>query len=587
MILQALAELYGDLARQGKIAEDGYGTAKAGFALVLGPEGELKDVMSLKMNEMRKEKTVEVPLVLKVPYQDGRASGVHPYFLCDTAAYLLGLDTTGKPERTRRCHEESRRLHREVLEGAGTPAARAVLAFFDRWEPQKAAEHPHILGHMDELSAGMGVFRFAGRFVSDDVGALEAWEAYRQRISDAPPGRCMVTGEQVPIARLHAFIKGVKDTHPSGASLVSFNAPAFESYGKEQSYNAPVGEHTVFAYSSALNYLLADRRHMRIRSGTTVVFWAKGADPVYQDVFGEVEAPGAPGSTLTEGELEDIMNQLSKGQPAEYHGQGLEPATPFYVLGLSPNAARISVRFFYQNHFGGIMKNIRKHYDRLNIVRPPYDKAKYLSIGQLLYETVNKNAKDKSAPPLLSGALYRAILRDTNYPAALWNGTLMRIRAERDVTRGQAAILKVILCKRAETQNTGIKEVLTVQSNLERLNENTRYLPYVLGRLFAVLESIQWAALPKLNTTIKDRYFNSACATPGAVFPVLMRLAGNHMKVVKREKPGLAVNFSKQLADLIGRIDRTLPSHMALEDQGTFYIGYYHQREANFAGAEK
>lgn len=587
MILGALAELYEDLAKKGKIAKEGYGGAKAVFALVLGPEGELKDVMPLKTNEMRGKKTVEVPLTLEVPYQDGRSSGVHPYFLCDTAAYFLGLDTAGKPERALRCYEASRSLHREVLEGAGSPAARAVLAFFERWEPEKAAENPLLREHLEELKGGMGVFRFAGRFVSDDAGAQAAWNAYRQRASDAPLGCCMVTGKRAPIARLHASIKGVKDAQSSGASLVSFNAPAFESYGKEQSYNAPVGEHTAFAYTSALNYLLADRRHVRVMGGATVVFWAKGAEPAYQDVFGEVEAPGAPGSRLTENDLEHIMNQLSNGEVARYDGQDIDPSTPFYVLGLSPNAARISVRFFYQNDFGDMIKNIQKHYARLEIVRPPYDKAKYLSIGRLLYETVNKNSKDKSAPPLLSGALYRAVLGDTNYPEALWNGAFMRIRAEHNITRGQAAILKAVLLKRSETQNIGFKEVITVQSKLERLDEETRYLPYVLGRLFAVLESIQRAALPNLNTTIKDRYFNSACATPGAVFPVLIRLSGNHLKVVKREKPGLAVNFSKQLTDLIGRIDRTLPSHMTLEEQGTFYIGYYHQTEANFAGAAK
>ena len=227
-----------------------------------------------------------------------------------------------------------------------------------------------------------------------------------------------------------------------------------------------------------------------------------------------------------------MVKQLCQGQPVQYREDRLDPNMDFFVLGLSPNAARLSVRFFLRNTFGGFLRNVQAHQDRLEIVRPAYDKFETLPLWKLLSETVNQNSRDKSPAPDLAGEVLRAILNDTLYPATLLNGVTLRIRAEHEITRGRAAIIKAYYQKLAETmkhENPDIpEEVLQVS-----LNENSFNIPYTLGRLFSVLEAIQAAANPGINATIKDKYFNSAAATPAVIFPILINLAQKHLKKLR------------------------------------------------------
>ena len=580
MILQALTEYYRALERQGKIAAPGWGPVKVSFALCIGDDGTLQQAVSVQTEQVRGKKTVLAPRVVSLPAPVKRTVGVAANFLCDNSSYMLGVDDKGKPERTRLCFETCKALHEQALDGVDSPAARAILAFFRAWEPEKARENAALLEHLEEILAGGNlVFRTEEGFVHDDPAVRQAWEAYYNTSGDGPQGVCLVTGEQGPIESVHPAIKNVAGAQSSGAALVSFNAPAFCSYGKEQNLNAPTGKYAAFAYTAALNHLLADREHVYRVGDATVVCWAKGGGSFYQSLFGWA-AMGQSEPSYDESELRGMVKRLCRGEAVDFHAEHLDPGMDFYVLGLSPNASRLSVRFFLRNTFGGFLRNAEAHQERLKIVRPSFDKFEGLPLWKLLGETVNQNTRDKVPTPELAGEVVRAILTDTRYPATLLNGATLRIRAEREVTRGRAAILKAYYLKNPHPDVP--KEVLTVG-----LNEGSTHIPYTLGRVFSVLEAIQSAANPGVKTTIKDKYFNSAAATPAVIFPLLISLAQKHLKKLRGSNTGLAIALDKQLTDLLNRLGENYPTRMNLPQQGAFQLGYYQQLQARYQKKEE
>ena len=361
----------------------------------------------------------------------------------------------------------------------------------------------------------------------------------------------------------------MRGAQSSGAALVSFNATAFESYEKKQGDNAPVSEYAADAYGKALNYLLTDRGHYRFLGDSTVVFWAESGENAYSHFFGTLLGDM---DEADDDKLAKVMSKIVRGEKCAYEDVELKPETRFYVLGLSPNAARISVRFFYNSTFGDMVSNINEHYKRMEIAKPVYEKKEYPDVRDILYETVNKNSTTKQAQPILVGALMRAILNNQRYPAALYSHILIRIRSEKHINRNRAAAIKAYLIKNYPNK----KEVVSTMD----LNENTEYMPYILGRLFAVLENIQKQAIEK--ETIRDRYFNSACSTPAVVFPQMLRIANSHMRVLARKNKGLQVVLDNQLLEIMDKIHDGFPTNLSLEEQGTFIIGYYHQVQKRY-----
>ncbi len=386
--------------------------------------------------------------------------------------------------------------------------------------------------------------------------------------------QCLVTGRQDEIAAVHPTIKGVRDAQSSGAALVSFNAPAFCSYGHEQNFNAPVGKYAAFAYTAALNHLLADRDNVQTIGDTTVVCWAEGADPAYQG-FAMGALFGGDVGGLSDSDLHAALKRLADGLPCD--DLGIDPNRPFYILGLAPNAARLSVRFFLRDSFGALMEHVNGHYERMEIVRPAYEKFNYLPLWALLRETVNPNARDKSPSPAMAGATARAIFSGGPYPASLLEAVMLRIRAERSITWGRAAILKAYYLK--NPHNDCPEEVLTVS-----LNEESTNPAYTLGRLFAVYEAAQQAANPGINATIKDKYFNSAASAPAGIFPVLNNLYQKHLRKLE---PGQRVYFDKQVSALKGVLGENYPARMTLAQQGSFDLGYYHQTQKRYTKKEE
>lgn len=574
MILQALTRYYEDLLSRGEIAAPGWSPAKISYALCLNGAGDLEQVIPTMEEVTKGKKTVLQPQTFSLPAAVKRTVRIDANFLWDNSSYLLGVDQKGKPERSRDCFAAAAQKHHAVLDGVDSPIARAILAFFDTWQPEHAAEHPALTGQFEEVTAGANLlFRVDGCYPQKDDAIRAAWQSCRESSDpDAVRMQCLVTGREDEITATHPAIKGVRNAQSSGAALVSFNAPAFCSYGWEQNFNAPVGKYAAFAYTAALNHLLADRKNVQLIGDTTVVCWAEGADPAYQSFFGTACFGAETG--LSDDDLRAALKRLAELKPCD--DLGIDPNRPFYILGLAPNAARLSVRFFLRDSFGRLMKNVNAHYERLEIVRPAYAKTNILSLWAMLRETVNLNSRDKSPSPAMAGAATRAVFSGGLYPASLLEAVMLRIRAERNITWGRAAIIKAYYLKNPHKDCP--KEVLTVS-----LNEASTDTAYTLGRLFSVYEAVQQAANPGINTTIKDKYFNSAAAMPAGIFPVLNDLCQKHLRKLDGRQ---RVYYDKQIMTLKGILGESYPMRMTLAQQGSFDLGYYHQTQKRYTKKE-
>lgn len=575
MILQNLAEYYENLVLQEKVSKSGWCQAKVSHAIELNEDGTIKAIISKKKEEERGKKKIWVPVLLNVPEMVTRSSGVSSNFLCDNAKYFLGIDGDGIQKRTIECFESAKERHLMLLEEANGKMARAICLFFKNWKPECADENLSVKEHWDELNEGGNlIFCMKAIYAQDEKEIQDIWEEYLKKQKQGKQGICLVTGQRAEIARIHRGIKGVPGAQSSGAALVSFNAPAFESYGKEQSYNAMVGKYAEFAYTTALNYLLNQSEYKFALGDSMIVFWAESGQEEYQDSFLSWLNPKVDNQE----EMNKVFGNLKKGVWVDLEDIQLDPEQRFYILCLAPNAARLSVRFYYQNSFGNIIKNIAKHYQRMEIVRPSWEDMRYLGIKQMLNETVNQKSKDKTPIPNMASMVLSAILSDTKYPASLYTDTLIRIRAEQGkVTCGRAAIIKAFLI-----QNYKWKE----GDEYMGLNEGCEESAYVLGRLFAVLETIQKDANSGINTTIRDRYFNSACAPPASVFPTLIKLKNSHIKKLERESGGTKIYYEKMLTELMGKIEK-FPRRLSLEEQGKFMLGYYHQVQKKYEKKEE
>lgn len=581
MILQALTAYYEQLVRQGKLSAPGWDDSfKVSYELRLNDAGQLLRVVPLLTEKTVGKKTVLAPRAMRVPAHEKRSSGIAANFLCDNSTYLLGADEKGKPERSADCFKACAKLHHTILDGVDSPAARALLAYFDSWDPAQAAAHPLLAEQWKEITGNVNlIFGYEAAdhshsFVNDDPAIQNAWQThYNDRSADSDMGQCLITGKYAPIERTHPNISGVPGAQSSGAALVSFNAPAFCSYGHEQGDNAPVSKYAAFAYTTALNRLLADRNHCKHVGDTTILCWAENAEPVYQDamsmfLFGADEATG-----IQESDVQAALKRLSAGQTVPFLEKELSPDQHFYLLGLAPNAARLSVRFFLRDTFGSFAQNLQKHAEEMEIDCSEKEKFRTLPIWAVVNETTRTVPGQPAKPsPQLAGDLLRAVLTGGRYPATLLNGVTLRIRAEQTVTRSRAAVIKAYYLRNYPTELN--KEVYTVS-----LNETTN-VPYLLGRLFSVLEAVQKAANPGINTTIKDRYFNAACATPGISFPTLLRLSQKHLRKLN---DGLATHYDKQITELMAQLPESgFPARLSLPDQGKFTIGYYHQTQKRY-----
>ena len=587
MILASLARYYRRLAAETdemgnpKVPPYGFSEEKIGWILVLDKEGRLKTVVpNLTADKKPQPKLMSVPQSFKRP-----GTTPKPFFLWDKTSYALGVEANKSKAEAKenpftpseKTFEAFKQYHLDLLQNSEDEGLQALCRFLQNWQPAHFAaenlpaemldaniafslEKPTALIHKREAAQSL----WAGCLKSDE--ALE--------------GLCLISGDTAPIARLHPAIKGVFGGQSSGGSIISFNKEAFASFGKEQGANAPVSEQSAFAYTTALNYLLRrENNHCLTIGDASTVFWAEADDSATaqaaEGFFAQVFTP--PDDEQESAKVFNVLKQISnKGRPLQEITPELSPNTRFYILGLAPNAARISVRFWLDTTFGQLAENLAQHWQDLALEpcawkTPP-------SIWRLLLQTAVLG-KSENISPVLAGEMTRAVICGTPYPLSLLSQLITRTRADGDVNGLRVAMMKAVLERRF--RKGFIEEGVPMSLNNESPNR-----AYLLGRLFAVLERIQYQALGELNAGIADRYYGSASAVPFSVFPRLLSGAKHHLSRLRKDKAGMAVNLDKDLGEIIAKLPETFPRHLSIDEQGRFAIGYYHQKQSYFAKKE-
>lgn len=581
MVLQSLVNLYEVLADKDKVDKQGWAKSKASYGLVIDENGVLTNVISLKTTDKSGKKEIASQISLPMPVK--KSANIAANYLYGTASYLFGNDRKGKPERNKKCFETSKSLHQKLLTDDSSPAAKAILLYFENIDIDNIESYLVDIGCNENVITDIFknganlVFMPLGKLATDYADICECWNKHYSK-NESETEICLVTGKKLPVSRLHPVIKGVRGGQSMGTSLVSFDKPAFESFDKSQGYNSPVSEYAAFAYSTALNYLLSESDYVNFFGDTTVVCWTEndneGCQEIFADFFGNSDE-------LKQKDLWDVIKKLSMGQSIEWNSIPINPEVKFYILGLSPNAARLSVRFFLVNSFGNFMKNIVEHEENMRIVIPSFLQSIHFPAWKVLRETVNQNSKNKSAKPQLAGNYIYSILTGYKYPATLYDNIMIRIKAERDVNAEREAIRAAVIKAFLIRNYPEYKEVLTVS-----INNDTNNQAYNLGRLFSILEEIQSMANPTINSTIKDRYFSSASSTPGAIFPFLLDLAQKHIKKIRTENQGFCIAKQKEITDILSRFEESFPARMTMQEKGAFQIGYYHQTQKRYTKKE-
>ncbi|MCI7746538.1 MAG: type I-C CRISPR-associated protein Cas8c/Csd1 [Collinsella sp.] len=579
MILQELCRLYERMLADPEctVPPFGWTTEKVEWELVIDAQGDVKAVIPLAVGEGKVARRYQE---LLVPEHAGRTSGVKPYFACDNAKYLFGLDE----RRGEKYLAAERALHEEVLEGCNDPGALALLAFFS--DPARAS----MLSDGERValqSSGLIAFRLFGDEVRlhERPAVAEAWDRYRVEHSNSEAsGYDSVTGKYGPLARLFPLVSGVPGAQSAGASLVSYNFDATESYGKQQANNASLSEHSAFAAGTALKQLLGDRDRRVVLGDTIVVFWSDSPQPTpAEDRFMFSMMLCAP-----KAEDKETLQKISTSFENMRRGKPIDPSfdseVGYCVLGISPNAARLAVRFFERDTLGAYARNFAQYMQDVAI-----DGVEPVSLGRLLLQVASQG-KRENVPKTLIRPCFASMLDGTPFPVSLEQLILARMAADKALNNrwdmGQrASLLKACLLRknRARRQDSSGQEELTVS-----LNRNSTNIGYLLGRMFAVMERAQIAAVGP-SSTIRDRFMGTAAVAPAGVFPTLQRGYEVHIATLrkKEDKCWVARMLEEEYADISAKLpdERPFPKLLKQDERACFYIAFH--LESNYLWKSK
>lgn len=565
MILQALKEYYDRKAAdpESDIAPEGWEKKEIPFIVVLDKNGSFVQFEDTREGEGKKKRAKS----FLVPQGVKKTSGIAANLFWDNAEYIFGIGKKGDEKKKAFID----RLDKEL---GDIEAAQIVLGFLKNVSEDRLAEN-ECWEEIKQINPNLS-FRLVTETnllcrCPDVVTRINELE--KNRLDDTQ-GVCLVTGDQTSIKPLHTSIKGVLGAQSTGANIVSFNLDAFRSYGKIQGYNAPVGTEAEFAYTTAINTLLGKDSKQRITIGdATTVFWSQKQTSFETDFpffFKEPEKDDPDAGTQ---KVKALFESVQSGAYMEDDSN-----TPFYILGLAPNAARIAVRFWHVGTVYEYATRIRQYFEDFAIVKPPKE-PEYYSIWRILVNIATQD-KSENIPPNIAGDFIRSILEGTPYPATLLQAALRRIHSDTEyrVKPVRAALIKAYLNRYYRFYpNQNIKEVKM------ELDTAQPSIGYQLGRLFATLEKIQEEANPGINATIRERYYGAACATPVTVFTILLRLKNHHL--AKLDSKGRVIYFERLLGEIMEHLS-DFPAHLDLHEQGRFAIGYYHQRQAFFTSKD-
>ncbi len=569
MILQALCELYEDLVRSNvpDVARDGWDGVGVGQEILVRPDGSFEGVSGLRVAQ---EKGKPRPQTMMLPsWGSAAGSAVRANFLYGQAGYVLGRNTRGTDAgRLDAMVLAFNDLHHVLLDGIKDPTAEAVLAFLDHIRDDQDLRD-EIAGKLsDQALAGDNfIFSVDGVRLQDVPGVADVWDAYFRNSQKGRKVQSLISGEMVVPADKHPLIKGLSGAQGSGAALSSFNMDCTASFGYEQNLNAPVSVHEAFAYTQAMGFLLRDKSsHIRFSDDLTILWWPRGGGSEYPEFM--QDCTFGPADTLRVDEVRNAMAELVAGRPVG----NLDPGRGFYILGVSPNASRIMVRFFLEGTFREFVGNVRAHYDRMALARfsePMYPWNCFLAMC--------RKDVSKEVPEFLADSFYRSILFGTPYPKQSADWPMKRIKLETRMLSQRTALVKAYFL-RALPDGDKRKECFTMS-----LQAECREPGYLCGRLFALYEMAQVRGRDKKakpwDPSSLHNKFGSAMTTPAKVFPQMARLAEIYLG--KSTDDGFMVNVSKEVQDVKSKLD-SYPLTLDFVGQGQFDLGYYHERELMF-----
>jgi CRISPR-associated protein Csd1 len=568
MILQELVKYYERKLEEGDISVEGFEKKEIPYLIEIDKDGKFIRFIATWQDEKKKRANKYT-----IPKGVVRARGINANLLWDNAEYVFGIEGKEKQKDFIRKIQDLKELSKDKsLESVITFLSNYKLSDLKKDEYWKEIEEtkPNLTfklkGQNDIICANEKIVKAISRSISDE--------------SDSEKGVCLITGEEAVIERLHTKISGVANANTVGANIVSFNLSAFESYGKEQGANAPTSKYANFAYGTSINTLLSKDSHQKILIGdATTIFWSEKKNEL-EDEFAYLLKP-------TEDEQkakEDKKSKESKdNQSIKEHFVSpftgklkhlLNDNTKFFILGLAPNAARISIRFWYPSTVGEISKNIEQHFQDLKLEIPSNDSG-FISLNRILRSTALQSKLD-NINPLLAGKLITSIISGSEYPRTLLSSLINRMKAEQSISFVRASILKAILNRKG--RNEKFKNYKELK---ETMDESSTSIAYRLGRLFAVMEKMQQNAINS-DSTIKDRYYTSASTRPASVFPVLFSLSNHHASKLGNK----SIYLEKLKGEILEPLKGSIPKTFSLENQGLFALGYYQQKQELFKKKE-
>lgn len=582
MIIEALDRFYRNLQQQKKVPLPGWSEIGIHACLDIDADGNLLSITDLQQDKSftdkkGKVKTKRVSQKMTLPNPVIRTSGCRANIFFDSISYTTGIS---QKKNSLTHFETLKQTYQELFSHCTGPTVTSLLKYLDRWNP----ENPDI--EIDIPENYWLVFRCNGVYLHKDPEAIQVYQdilSAQQTDDSLPVMTCCITGKQGPIPLIHGKIKGLPGGQSSGVSLVSVNTPSGQFFEHEQNQTSPIAQDVAENYVNALNYLLSHKQFCRI-GDDTMLFWTEDDASQYSQMMQTLMAINGQTPSVTTDNLFSILRNLSHGKPADINGVQLDPNENFYILVLTPNGGRAAIKNFQCNQFGDLAANIQAHYDRMAILDGDGNiRGRGITPQTLLFETANKKTANKNPKQNLIGPLLDSILNNRPYPQAMFDSVMRRIRAESSEDTDpcnyrRMAFIKAYLLAQPNTSQS-VKEVLTVG-----LNHENQTPGYVLGRVFATLQSIQYKANNSSN--IRAKYFTKAGETPGMVFPHLINLAQAHITTISNRE-GKEPYKARILNELLDKLGDTYPKRLSLEQQGAFQLGYYHQRMEDIRNAKK
>lgn len=593
MLIKALNDYYDILVSSGKTVPEGYSNVNVHYLVCLTEDGKIGEIIDYQekisiKSDNGKVKEKWIPRVKIMP-QRTEKPGIDSNIIEHRPLYIFGLNLEDgkltpddRTDKAKKSHAAFVTANLEFLEGINSPIVNAYRNFLMTWKPEDETENASLLSLGKNYGKSGYLFCLSGYpelLLHEDPQVKEKWEQFYHsscdEIESEHKAQCAISGEQAEIARIHNKIKGVYGGMATGSVLIGYKNSAESSYGNTQSYNSNISEKAMKKYTEALNYLLASTKHKTFLDDITIVFWAldtseKCEDTLMAMLCGQSDEMNAE---ETQQMLNKLLEDSKKGKITEERLQSLgyiESNVDFYMLGLKPNSSRLSVKFLYRRKYADLLWNIAKFQRELQVSEEIFP----ISLRRIKDELRSPKSTSEKINPALLAKLFEAAIYGTRYPTSLLETVIRRVKTDdgnKSVNRVRVGIIKACLNRNYK------KEEFKVALDKENCNQ-----AYLCGRLFAVLEKIQMdASGTKLNRTIKDAYFASACAKPAIIFPKLLKLAQNHLNKVKSP-----VFYNILLGEIMDKLCGEFPETLLLQNQGRFIIGYYQQLQKLFEKKE-